>query len=1122
MVPLAGTDQQLAQHLEEVLGDKEKLQGFLEQTGEDAQTWLDKLQQLIDDPKLDVTSRLRSLMITWMIRLSKRSGLHPKSLFIQNVRKLGKHPVAAGGFGDVWKGVINQSESGEHLVCLKVSKVYEKSDLDALFKRYLREALVWRHLKHQNVLPFLGIFYSKDDGQFCLISPWMDNGNLLQYLKTTRRAVIDHLVLAYDVATGLAYLHGEEVVHGDLKGLNILITPEGRACIADFGLSRIADTLVPKLSTSSTRATGTARWLAREILSDNSGPTKESDVYAFACVCYEIYTTLLPFHELPNDAAVMLRVLSGECPMRPTGNLELDDRMWNIMEACWNPNPASRPKVTEVLERIKLETLIKQRATWVFHRAEPKPWTGSHSSTPGSHDFTQLGDERPAKRKTDTEDIDFHKQIHSLSPLFVNTSAHLVECDLQDGNKSPLSQDSGVRDHYRAVGQDLHQRSGTFKDMLVQSTSLEAESGPLFAAKIKPDNGDHWEGNWWQHFGPNQREQRRRASTASEKVTEKEKYGNEGGWVPRCTIDGHDKGKGKDRVQGQRERSQSWQPMHVEEQTEFVTLIGFLIGTASEDRSLVLDACERASASEANAKEAIWALHREFKYGRPQAQLNAARLWAILLRNSTDTFINQSTSPRFLETLEELLSSSRTNPVVKKRVLGVLAAAAYASESKQDIGFRGLWKKVKPDDKPDEGIPFDTDDAMYRSVLTGDRRSDLKSQPYKELDLQSRDLIGRQHAHPNRNQRRNRRVLSKNLSLKPDDDATEGVEAGSGEHDRNSRDPYRELRERNKVKKQSKEQSKHADTDRGNNARSSPKVQDRALSRKLKKPYPGSSRDQEQNATQKIISPEEDTRRSSRESDIGKGKAPLLSQTLVYTIPEDFFFNNTKAQSNGESCAEFTASPKRTETLESGMYVVGRGSDGIKRQLDNNQDELYCRSPSGYAPIGSRSSSPGLHSGGARTSSLPPPRPSTSIPPRITFPGGHTDTWPSSIIPSDSLTFGQHPPHNYFVPPPAPYGPMSSGAREVNSLASASAGSVGWTANHGYTVNGTWARTTPLHYTSSDYEKEGNAEERTVEKTFIGGSSFPPPPRRAPRVVPRGHGNPVEKRSLDIRAIAAT
>ena len=54
-----------------------------------------------------------------------------------------------------------------------------------------------------------------------------------------------------------------------------------------------------------------------------------------------------------------------------------------------------------------------------------------------------------------------------------------------------------------------------------------------------------------------------------------------------------------------------------------------------------------------------------------------------MLRNSSDMFISQSTSRKFLDTLEDLLSSSRTSPVVRERLLEVVAAAAYASGSSE-------------------------------------------------------------------------------------------------------------------------------------------------------------------------------------------------------------------------------------------------------------------------------------------------------------------------------------------------------------------------------------------------------------------------------------------------------
>ena len=52
-----------------------------------------------------------------------------------------------------------------------------------------------------------------------------------------------------------------------------------------------------------------------------------------------------------------------------------------------------------------------------------------------------------------------------------------------------------------------------------------------------------------------------------------------------------------------------------------------------------------------------------------------------MLRNSTDVFISQSMSRKFLETLEDLLLSSQTSPVVRDRLLEIVSAAAYASGS---------------------------------------------------------------------------------------------------------------------------------------------------------------------------------------------------------------------------------------------------------------------------------------------------------------------------------------------------------------------------------------------------------------------------------------------------------
>ncbi|KAF8905168.1 hypothetical protein CPB85DRAFT_1315922 [Mucidula mucida] len=210
-----------------------------------------------------------------------------------------------------------------------------------------------------------------------------------------------------------------------------------------------------------------------------------------------------------------------------------------------------------------------------------------------------------------------------------------------------------------------------------------------------------------------------------------------------------------------------WRDVSEDGMPSLTRQIGYLTATSSENWSMVLEVCERSSANEANAKEAVRALRREFKYGEPTGQLSAARLWAIMLRNSTETFIGQSTSRKFLDTLEDILLSPRTSPVVRERIMDVVAAAAYASGSKKDTGFRGLWRKIKPADKPEEGIPFDTDDAMFSPPVANPRLS------YYDPSVQhlGQDTANRTPPPPNhQHHHKKRKSPTRNRIIPPEED----------------------------------------------------------------------------------------------------------------------------------------------------------------------------------------------------------------------------------------------------------------------------------------------------------------------------------------------------------------
>ncbi|THU78618.1 kinase-like protein, partial [Dendrothele bispora CBS 962.96] len=335
----------LLTRVETILGNPTEYQELLVQQGELAQSLLDLLQTLYDYP--GVLPKLKSKIFHAIIRLSNKSGLYPNCLALDDVTKVGDHPVAAGGFGEIWKGLI-----GGRIVCLKVVKIYGNSDVQKLLKEFRKEAILWRQFNHPNVLPFLGLYFLDSSKQrICLISPWMEMGNLRQYLDKHGEGPIDYFALAFDITCGLSYLHEKKVVHGDLKGDNILITSSGRAAIADFGLARKSDTLrLTSLSTSH-HVKGSTRWLAPECLLENGVHTYHSDIYAFGCVCYEVFTGLIPFYEFPREVSVVIQLNEGHRPSRPGSNSRLNDSMWAIMQECWRQGPDSRPLTNTLSER---------------------------------------------------------------------------------------------------------------------------------------------------------------------------------------------------------------------------------------------------------------------------------------------------------------------------------------------------------------------------------------------------------------------------------------------------------------------------------------------------------------------------------------------------------------------------------------------------------------------------------------------------------------------------------------------------------------------------------------------------------------------------------------------------
>ncbi|KAF8831146.1 hypothetical protein HHX47_DHR1000017 [Lentinula edodes] len=264
---------------------------------------------------------------------------------------IGQHPVAFGAFSDVWMGRWHDTVESKHrVVAIKyLRQVMVQNVREKLLKRLQAELLTWHQLCHRNLATLYGIMQTSTS--IGMVSAWCDNGTISSYLK--KKPTVDRLKLVLQVASGVAYLHhfSPPVVHGDLKGGNILIDIHEQAVITDFGLSKVMEDLSnlsrssrieSGRSTSTSFFAGSTRWMAPELVLalvedenhederdardvgkaepgiERGRPrvTTASDVYAFASVCLEIVTGDLPYPHRKNDYSVTVDILRGVSPAR--------------------------------------------------------------------------------------------------------------------------------------------------------------------------------------------------------------------------------------------------------------------------------------------------------------------------------------------------------------------------------------------------------------------------------------------------------------------------------------------------------------------------------------------------------------------------------------------------------------------------------------------------------------------------------------------------------------------------------------------------------------------------------------------------------------------------------------
>jgi serine/threonine protein kinase len=281
-------------------------------------------------------------------------------------------PLGKGGMAVVYRA---RDLMLERLVAVKVLREDYSRD-PAFQERFRQEAKAAANLSHPNIVTMHD--FGLDNGQLFLVMEYVPGTDLKTLIKNRGRFNPEEAIpMLIQACAGIGYAHRAGLVHCDVKSQNMLVTPDLRLKVADFGIARALSTIHP--DEQSDVVWGSPQYFSPEQAA-GAAPSPASDVYSLGIILYEMLTGSLPFQASTGVELARLHV-EGEPPLLSETIPEISSTLEQILLKVLSKEPSQRYRTADQLGRVLLNFGNARNAPSLVLTPETAPDASTAPST---------------------------------------------------------------------------------------------------------------------------------------------------------------------------------------------------------------------------------------------------------------------------------------------------------------------------------------------------------------------------------------------------------------------------------------------------------------------------------------------------------------------------------------------------------------------------------------------------------------------------------------------------------------------------------------------------------------------------------------------------------------------